>query len=45
MGFDLVDAYVGLEEVNAKIEYLAKILIEKGVIPKPKEMKDDKQDK
>lgn len=37
MSFDLVDAYVAIIDLNEKVEYLASILIEKGIIPRPKE--------
>ena len=42
MPFDLTDAYVALEELNIKIDYIAEQLMEKGIIPRPK-VKDDKE--
>ena len=35
------EVYLGLIELNEKIEYIAEILIKKGIIPKPKEEKKD----
>lgn len=44
MSFDLTDAYLAIIELNEKIEFIADVLIKKGIMPKPKEevKKDEK---
>ena len=43
MSFDITDAYVAITELNEKIDYIAEKLMEKGILPKPKEVKKDEE--
>ena len=41
MPYDIVDAYEDINTINEKLNQIISLLIEKGIIPKPKEEDKD----